>query len=254
MPQWDYWLARFYHENRIDIYPNEIDFWKSICKNKLNVLEIGAGNGFISKNLLDIGVQTLTLVEPEKENLGFLNLNIDKQLQRLTSSTDIEIFPYPYQMYDKNKSQDIIFTSWDNLAMFSSFEERLELFQLVSKHLKSADGVFCFHLSSDKFNHNDYLNNISPKKFSLPLDGGEKLDCIWSIEKNHEYFYSKKLSMKPPGFLNSISYTLPTWTVLPQEIYKLADLSGLEVVSVFNDFDSHIIENPDDYIWILRKK
>lgn len=254
LPQWDYWLARFYHENRKDIYPNEISYWKSICKDKKNVLEIGAGNGFISKNLLDVGVKTLTLVEPEYENLVFLNLNLDKQKQSSFSSTNIEIFASPYQMYDQDNSQDVIFTSWDNLAMFSSFDERLELFQLVAKHLKSKTSIFCFHLSSEKFNYKDYLNNIHPKKFTMHLEDDQYLDCIWSIEKNSEFYYSKKLSIKPPGETQSLSYTLPTWTVLPQEIHKLADLSGLKVLNVFNDFDGGITDDPDDYIWILGQK
>jgi SAM-dependent methyltransferase len=245
---WNALFSKYYFISRTAIYENELLFWQSICKNKSNVLEIGAGSGFISKSLLDVNIGELSLVEPELENVKYLKSLALKN----DRSTVVTIIDSVFQEYSSSVKQDVIFTSWDNLSMFSNINTRRDIFNNVAKNLKP-DGIFVFHLSSKKFHYEDFKRCEKPLNFQYDLNEKQKIEVRFSIEKISDIEYLKHLDLKDPDSKTWHFYILPTISIAEHEVRKLAKASGLVVVDYYNNFEKNKVENPDDYIWILKK-
>ena len=248
---WDDVFAHFYHKGRGEIYPNELKFWRRLCAGRDNVLEIGAGNGFIARELANADIKTLTLIEPEPANTKILRAIRPER----PASTAIIVEEKLFQDYTPPNGtlQDVIYTSWDNLVMFTEKEMRRSLFMRVSA-LLNPGGLFASHISSRNWNRKVFEKLRTPKIFDMDLDHYGKASIEYRIEHIESDRYRKFIVITLPSGERK-TYILPTEAIAMSEVMEHAAEAGLALIEHSADYSGTAIgENPDDHVFVLKKR
>lgn len=247
---WDEVFSHFYHKGREEIYPNELKFWQRLCSGKENVLEIGAGNGFIAQALAGAGIKNLTLVEPEPSNVKLLN----ELAAKSAGATRVLVEPVIFQKYSPPAGvlQDVVYMSWDNLVMFRDREARRRVFMQISGILKPG-GLFAFHISSRNWNKKVYEKLRVPKVFDMDLDQYGKARIEYRIDLAAENVYKKYIKISLVSGEEK-TYILPTEAIGMPELLSHLEEARLKVIEHSSDYSGTPPgDNPDDHVLVLQK-
>lgn len=248
---WDEVFALFYQKGRGEIFPNELKFWRDLCSGRENVMEIGAGSGFIAEALTDIGIKHLTLIEPEPANIRFLEKVGGKGAQ----GTRVTVAPVVFQKYSAPAGalQDVIYMSWDNLVMFRNLEIRSGLFRKVAAELKPG-GRFAFHISSPGWNRKVYEKLRTPKVFDMDLDQYGKAGVLYKIDHVRDNIYNKHIVITLPSG-EEHRYLLPTEAIGMEEVSGHARACGLELEKDHVDYSgTPATPESDDHVLVYKKR
>jgi len=247
MGPWGQLLAEYYEVVR-EALPNELIFWQSLVSHNMDVLEIGAGSGFVSKALAEANPRVLTLVEPEKEHVKLLR----RASQNWKTECKIEVL----EKYFENTNvapQDLIIFPYDSLPMVIGQDQRLRLFKAAHERLKG-NGIFAVHVSTPKWvvqylrstemlSINDFLsttgNKITVKRFSKPISNSE---------------FIKFVSVYCPNLKAKENYVALTSIVTDEEIMGHASDVGFTLYKKYGDFHKNgFVNSSDDAIYFFKK-
>lgn len=241
---WGPMLDEYYKMTRTALN-GEIDFWLSKTDPKMRVLEIGAGQGFLSQQLLSARPKSLTLVEPLVNCQRYL-----ESLKSMSDQTNVEIYDRNFEHIPVEKSYDLIIFAYDSLPMVP--KSQLNTFFSQISRVLSPDGHFIFHISTPEWNQN-YISQFRKvyhgnKKF--PSGKGVKI-FSWA-EPLAEDYYEKHFVFVDEMSLSSEYYCMPVQILYHGYIERLCEDSGLVISSLSRSFDDG--EGSDDLIYTVRKR
>ena len=245
---WGPLLAGFYDVARTEL-PHERGFWKSLISPDMDVLEIGAGNGFISTALAEARPRTLTLVEPEKENIRILEHNLAKEKFRMTP----EIVPARFET-GAFRPQDLIVLPFDTLPMITDTASRAKIFLIAAKYLKPG-GTFVLHVSTDAWVERFFATPQNTVTQACSTYDKRNLLTKRTSRRISESQYIKFYHLKDESTGLQENYLALTSIVTPEEILSAAKTAGLTLSSWYSDFEKHPgpVPTSDDHIFVFKK-
>jgi SAM-dependent methyltransferase len=246
-PSWSALFTYSYDAGREEL-PGETAFWSELARGKASILEIGAGTGFISQHIAAHKPQSLTLVEPEIENIKILT----RRMARYHKSSSLRFFPGKFQDY-RGPQQDLIAFPYDSLPMIYSREERSKIFDVVARSL-TAGGLFAIHVSSQDWNDNYVASHREPSISFTPASKDWPAFCITrQVIPISAALYVNKMEAR---FLNGSIHERfidPVVVVSPDEIQEMAADRDLKLEAHYRDFPASENQGTDEHIFIFRK-
>jgi len=246
---WGPTLARYYEATRVEL-PHEKEFWRSLLRDTPNVCEIGAGSGFLSESFLDIGIQSLTLVEPEIQNILLLVAKLAARERPLTSESPVvTIVCNIFQGVDL-VPQDIIAFPFDSLPMLPSRDARKLLFANVARTLKPG-GLFAVHFSSVNWNLALLDQKGPPHQREVPTMG-HPIHVTKHIISETDSSYIKHIKLEVTADKAIEEYAIRTFILDIDEVVEDVEATGLHLDVQYSDFEGRNIQG-DEVIQLFRK-
>ena len=222
----------------------EIEFWVSGIDETKRVLEIGAGQGFLSRHLLNAGPRSLTMAEPL--------LNCQKYLEPLkTDAGPVETQTY-YQKFEDlgfESEFDLVIFAYDSLPMIPK-ENLTDFFRQVHLALKPG-GRFVFHISTPEWNQKYISQFQRVYHANKELPSGRKVKIFSWAEEISEDYYLKHFVFVDEENLQPEYYCMPAQILYHGYIERLCQDAGLKLVQCQKSFDGQ--DGPDDLIYTICK-
>jgi cyclopropane fatty-acyl-phospholipid synthase-like methyltransferase len=238
---WGNMLNEYYQLTRAPL-AGEIDFWKSQIKKGDSVIEIGAGQGFITKHIVQKKPSKLLLVEPCKSSSKYLE----------AIQTNESVVSISYDLFEETKDifeSDCIIFPYDSLPMVS--KENYNLFFKKIYDSLADDGKFIFHISTKEWNL-EYLNKFkSVYKTTKVFPSGKNVTVLAWAEKLSDSCYTKFFCFIDIDTNISEYYEMKTNILNKEFILELCEKNNLQLVHEFKSFDEVITK--DDLIFTLAK-
>ena len=236
-----------YYDSAREPLPYELEFWEEITNPHKDILEIGAGNGFISRRLIRPG-KRITLVEPEAENLRLLEKRFDK-----TNISDCEVNIVRGRFETVSVSpQDIIIFPYDSLPIITDPRQRGIIVQLAAERLKTG-GLFVIHISSPIWAEKYIQATTQELMKDYTIWDGSLVQVKRVTRRLTKFEYLKFIAVQDYKTRIREHYIARTSIIQPHEILEHARSAGLEIVKIYSDFQFSESGNSDDLIFVLRK-
>ncbi len=226
---WGPLLAGYYQAIRAEL-PGERDFWRKQITSDLDVLEIGAGSGFISVELARAQPKSLTLVEPETENIDLLEV----VLLEANLETIPKIIAGKFEVTNVPQ-QDLIVFPYDSLPMITDKQQRASLIRISANRLKPG-GRFILHVSTPSWNERYIAASKEVSRTRYRLSSGVEVTSERFVKRISESEYIKFVSIETLDRSQKENYVALTSIVTQEEVLAAAEKAGLRLVNCYSDF------------------
>jgi hypothetical protein len=249
MPSWGPIMARFYETMRKEL-PGERSFWTHRVPEGSDVLEIGSGQGFVSVALARGKPRSLTLIEPERENLPALM----DALRPFEAGVRIKIVVNRFELA-QHDPQDLVALPFDTLPMITRPEDRCAIFRKAFESLRP-QGAFVFHLGTRAKADRAIEKRAQGGVRDVALADGTIVRVSSRYERVFPDLFNKYCRIENLEGALLEEYVFPTAILDRNDVRDLADEAGFEVAGEYTDFLLHDLPadgRADGLVYILRK-
>lgn len=235
-----------YYANKRGALPGEIEYWKSLVRPDQDIIEVGAGTGFISEAVAHAGPRQFFLIECAEPYVKILQ-------KKMAHFPNVQIIPSRFQDCTPQQVDKIIFP-YDTYPELPEIEKK-ELYQFAFKNLKSG-GRFYINVATLESHRNSYGPiTLNPLERKYTLENGNYIQSYTIAE----YIAADKIRASHTVFEKRDNETLGSETYLLEIEYtnkdrmiELATQAKLRLVELITDFPLATKTN-EEYIFIFEK-
>ena len=239
---WGSMLNEYYQLTRHPL-PGELDFWKGQISQGDSVIEIGAGQGFITKHLVEKQPSKLLLVEPCESSARYLE-PLSKQAKFIDISYDL------FETCDNLRESDCILFPYDSLPMVN-FDSYDQFFAKIRENLTDS-GKFVFHISTKKWNE-EYISKFEKTyRTTKTFPSGRNVTILAWAEKHSDSGYTKYFCFIDSETRESEYYQMTTNIIDEQFVQSMCQKHQLSISDVKTSFDD--LPGEDDLVITLIKQ
>jgi SAM-dependent methyltransferase len=238
---YDYYTSTFF----------DIDFYKTLCRGRKNILEPMCGTGRISLPLIKEGYR-LTCVDYSEEMLGVFR-------SKLRENEDVRIVCQDVCELDLQEKYDLIIVSANSISEIVDKEKRRRAFRRFYEHL-APNGIFFCSLYNPEYRIRMADGSIRYLG-KFPIDGNKTLVITYynlcsgdrktvSGTQFYEIYENNRMTEKR---CLDIHFSILT----REEIYKTACEAGFTLKAMYGDYEPYHYDDNSMYmnfLFIKKKK
>jgi SAM-dependent methyltransferase len=213
--------------------PGDVDFYRRVASGARSVLELGAGDGRVSRALAEDGIE-VTALEVSREAIA---------LGRAAPWGDrVEWVEGSMERFELGRRFDRIIAPYNAVYCLTTREAQLACFASVARHL-APGGYFVFDVWAAETFHAeaDEHDQPTPELIDEIAIGDRAFRVLESSTWDREArFLDVTYRYEPLDGGEPVVAGIPQRYLLVDELDALTDEAGLELLVVHGDFDQHV--------------